>query len=76
MKKKKQPDIINQITMSIEDFYKLKEKVDRAYNSAGFEDITPDEDYENDIIHIVDKNGYLSVKITIKLSSRETIEII
>jgi len=76
MRKKKQPDVINQISMSIEDFHRLCEKINNAYDNAGFEDIRPDRDFENDMIAICSINGNISVEINIRLSTREIIQII
>jgi len=76
MKNKKQPDVINRISMTIEEFYDLHRKVTAAYYNAGSDDITPDDDFEHDTIDIINKNGDISASIFIKLSTRESIEII
>ena len=76
MKNKKQPDVINTIRISMEEFRELNRKVHTAYENSGYEDLSPDMNYEKDEITLTTINGELSVEVYIKLSCRETIKII
>lgn len=75
MKNKKKEIIINNISISIEEFYNIKRKIDDAYNNTGWDNIQPDRDYENDTINLISKDGNLTVLLNIKYSTIETIEI-
>lgn len=74
-KKKEEQATVNNISMTIEEFYRIKQKIDDAYNNTGCDNIYPDRDFENDTISLINKNGNLTVLLNIKYSVVETIEI-